>query len=79
MVSGFNVEYSRRSFALIFIAEYASILIISLFRVVLFLCSGRLEYFLFKVLLGGIIVAFVYVGVRAALPRLRYDILISIA
>lgn len=37
LVSGFNVEYSRGGFALIFIAEYASILFISILFVVLFM------------------------------------------
>jgi NADH-ubiquinone oxidoreductase chain 1 len=46
LVSGFNVEYRRRSFALIFIAEYCSIIIISLFTAIFFLqfCSSSLLY-----------------------------------
>jgi NADH:ubiquinone oxidoreductase subunit H len=36
-VSGFNVEYRRRSFALIFMAEYCRIIIIRLFTAVVFL------------------------------------------
>jgi NADH-ubiquinone oxidoreductase chain 1 len=39
LVSGFNVEYRRGGFALIFIAEYARILFISALFVVLFLGS----------------------------------------
>lgn len=40
LVSGFNIEYGRAGFALIFLAEYANILVIGLFSAVLFL-GGR--------------------------------------
>lgn len=36
LVSGFNIEYGSAGFALIFLAEYANILVISLFTAVLF-------------------------------------------
>lgn len=36
LVSGFNIEYGSVGFALIFLAEYANILVISLFTRVLF-------------------------------------------
>lgn len=39
LVSGFNVEYSRGGFALIFLAEYASILFMRILFSVLFLGS----------------------------------------
>ncbi|NJI29742.1 hypothetical protein HBI98_21450 [Aeromonas veronii] len=37
LVSGFNVEYRRGGFALIFLAEYSSILFMSILFVVIFL------------------------------------------
>lgn len=40
LVSGFNIEYGSAGFALIFLAEYANILVISLFTALLFL-GGR--------------------------------------
>jgi len=36
LVSGFNVEYSRGGFALLFLAEYARIIFISYFILILF-------------------------------------------
>ena len=41
LVSGFNTEYRRGSFALIFMAEYSRILIISLLTAALFLPAPR--------------------------------------
>ena len=46
LVSGFNIEYGRAGFALIFLAEYARILIIGLFSSVLFL--GGTQFFLVR-------------------------------
>jgi NADH-ubiquinone oxidoreductase chain 1 len=46
LVSGFNVEYRRGTFAIIFLAEYASILFIRIITVMLFL-GGDLHSFLF--------------------------------
>ena len=75
LVSGFNVEYGGAIFALIFIAEYANILIISLLTSVLF--SGHsiilTDAFL---IVKTIIIATLFVWVRATLPRIRYDNLI---
>ncbi|SMN17329.1 NADH-ubiquinone oxidoreductase chain H [uncultured Candidatus Thioglobus sp.] len=39
LVSGFNVEYSRGGFALIYMAEYSNILFNSLFTCAMFLGS----------------------------------------
>jgi NADH-ubiquinone oxidoreductase chain 1 len=49
LVSGFNVEYRRGGFALIFLAEYARILFISMLFCVLFLgCDVLRILFYFK-------------------------------
>nr|AML26222.1 NADH dehydrogenase subunit 1 [Scolytinae sp. BMNH 1274299] len=70
LVSGFNVEYSSGSFALIFLAEYASILFMSMITSLMILGAflNSLMFFM-KVAL----IAFFWVWVRGSLPRYRYD------
>ena len=41
LVSGFNIEYGAAGFALIFMAEYARILILSLLRAIMLLGQAR--------------------------------------
>jgi len=73
LVSGFNIEYGSGGFALIFLAEYARILFIRIIYRVIFL-GGYRFYFIFFLKLGFI--SFLYIWVRAAYPRFRYDKLI---
>jgi len=75
LVSGFNVEYGSRSFALIFIAEYANILIIRLLTVI-FLTGTSLIIRNLWLIIKTILIATVFIWVRATLPRIRYDNLI---
>nr|YP_009442032.1 NADH dehydrogenase subunit 1 [Cyclorhipidion bodoanus]AOY40253.1 NADH dehydrogenase subunit 1 [Cyclorhipidion bodoanus] len=70
LVSGFNVEYSSGGFALIFLAEYASILFMSMFSS-LVLLGGSLDSFFFFIQVS--LVAFFWLWVRGSLPRYRYD------
>ena len=76
LVSGFNIEYGRGGFALIFIAEYARILFLSLLTVALLLGPNaqRLSLYLGITALRG-----VWIWARATLPRYRYDMLINLA
>nr|UYR22039.1 NADH dehydrogenase subunit 1 [Carcinus maenas] len=76
LVSGFNTEYSSGGFALIFMAEYASILFMSVLFVIIFLGSGLYSVLFYLKAMG---VAFVFVWVRGTLPRLRYDKLMYLA
>nr|YP_010148420.1 NADH dehydrogenase subunit 1 [Analcellicampa danfengensis]QQV69259.1 NADH dehydrogenase subunit 1 [Analcellicampa danfengensis] len=76
LVSGFNVEYSSGSFALIFMAEYASILFMSMLFSVMFL-GGNLFSLMFFIMLT--LISFLFIWVRGTLPRLRYDKLMSMA
>nr|YP_009995453.1 NADH dehydrogenase subunit 1 [Ochthebius nobilis]QNP09882.1 NADH dehydrogenase subunit 1 [Ochthebius nobilis] len=76
LVSGFNVEYSSGGFALIFLAEYSSILFMSMFCCILFL-GGDFYSFIFFLKLG--FMSFLWVWVRGTLPRFRYDKLMYLA
>nr|YP_010426685.1 NADH dehydrogenase subunit 1 [Mycalesis francisca]USN89447.1 NADH dehydrogenase subunit 1 [Mycalesis francisca] len=70
LVSGFNIEYSSGGFALIFLAEYSSILFMSLMFVIMYLGGYDLSLmFYFKM----IMISFLFVWVRGTLPRYRYD------
>nr|QOW83860.1 NADH dehydrogenase subunit 1 [Austinograea sp. PX-2020] len=76
LVSGFNTEYSSGGFALIFMAEYASILFMSVLFVIVFLGSSPCSSGFY---LKSALVAFVFVWVRGTVPRLRYDKLMYLA
>nr|YP_009919025.1 NADH dehydrogenase subunit 1 [Norellisoma spinimanum]QMP96618.1 NADH dehydrogenase subunit 1 [Norellisoma spinimanum] len=76
LVSGFNVEYSSGGFALIFLAEYASILFMSMLFCVMFLGSDVFSLFFYIKLT---FVSFMFIWVRGTLPRFRYDKLMYLA
>lgn len=76
LVSGFNVEYRRGGFALIFLAEYSRILFISILFSLVFL-GGDIYSFYFFLKLSFI--SFLFIWVRGTLPRFRYDKLIFLA
>lgn len=76
LVSGFNVEYFRGGFALIFIAEYGMIIFFCYFILLLFSNLLFINYLLFNLFL--IIFIFLVICIRGLLPRIRYDTLIYI-
>nr|YP_010236191.1 NADH dehydrogenase subunit 1 [Desmomyia sinensis]QTD82965.1 NADH dehydrogenase subunit 1 [Desmomyia sinensis] len=76
LVSGFNVEYSSGGFALIFLAEYASILFMSMLFSVIFLGSDVFSLFFYMKL---VFISFLFIWVRGTLPRFRYDKLMYLA
>lgn len=76
LVSGFNTEYRAGGFALIFIAEYASILFMRVLFALLFIGSGLQEFTFY---LKCLFIAFSFVWVRGTLPRFRYDKLMYLA
>nr|WHL46460.1 NADH dehydrogenase subunit 1 [Acronicta hercules] len=76
LVSGFNVEYSGGGFALIFLAEYSSILFMSLLFVLIYLGGFNLS-FMFYIKLS--MISFLFIWVRGTLPRYRYDKLMYLA
>nr|AOY40097.1 NADH dehydrogenase subunit 1 [Scolytinae sp. BMNH 1043104] len=69
LVSGFNVEYSSGSFAMIFLAEYTSILFMSAMFSLIVLGGSYNFMFFIKIA----VVSFFWVWVRGSLPRYRYD------
>jgi len=76
LVSGFNIEYGRGGFALLFLAEYASIIFISYLIILLFM-GGLGGVILINII--GIFMCFIFIWIRGTLPRYRYDKLIYLA
>nr|UPU95827.1 NADH dehydrogenase subunit 1 [Monochroa sp.] len=76
LVSGFNIEYSSGGFALIFLAEYSSILFMSLLFVLIYL-GGYLMNLFFYLKLS--LISFLFIWIRGTLPRYRYDKLMYLA
>lgn len=82
LVAGYNVEYSAMGFALFFLGEYANMILMSSLCTLLFL-GGWLpivDVWFFNWIPGTLwfsskilIFLFLYIWVRASLPRLRYD------
>jgi len=79
IVAGYNVEYAAMLFAMFFLGEYSNMLIMSSLLIILF--AGGWWPLFFNGILPGLIwfslkvacVAFFFILIRAALPRVRYD------
>lgn len=75
LVAGFHVEYSSMKFAMYFIAEYANMITVAALATTLFLGGWRgpflppVVWFLAKLYL----IIFLFIWLRATLPRFRYD------
>jgi NADH-ubiquinone oxidoreductase chain 1 len=76
LVSGFNVEYGRLGFALIFMAEYASIFIIRMLFSFLFISRSSTSLVTYII---SVFIVSVWIWVRTTFPRYRYDKLINLA
>lgn len=75
LVAGFHVEYSSMKFAMFFMAEYTNMVTVSALATTLFL-GGWMGPFLPPViwfLIKVFVFLFLYIWLRATLPRLRYD------
>nr|YP_011008844.1 NADH dehydrogenase subunit 1 [Oligobrachia dogieli]WPV72834.1 NADH dehydrogenase subunit 1 [Oligobrachia dogieli] len=73
LVSGFNIEYSSNSFAFIFMAEYTSILSMSLFSSIFFMNSFFFFLNDFMLTFKILIISCFFIWVRGTFPRTRYD------
>ena len=85
LVSGFNVEYSAMGFALFSLGEYGNMLLMSSFNVILFFGGWLPPLQILGFLPGsfwfGLKMCFfvvLFVWIRAALPRYRYDQLMNL-
>nr|YP_009473439.1 NADH dehydrogenase subunit 1 [Choristoneura occidentalis biennis]AVI57910.1 NADH dehydrogenase subunit 1 [Choristoneura occidentalis biennis] len=76
LVSGFNIEYSSGGFALIFLAEYSSILFMSMLFILMYMGGYDLSLFFYLKL---VFISFFFIWVRGTLPRYRYDKLMYLA
>nr|YP_010996543.1 NADH dehydrogenase subunit 1 [Aeropedellus prominemarginis]WPE03579.1 NADH dehydrogenase subunit 1 [Aeropedellus prominemarginis] len=76
LVSGFNIEYGAGGFTLIFLAEYTSIVFMSMLMTLIFLGGDFYSYFFFIKLS---FMTFLFIWVRGTLPRFRYDKLMYLA
>ncbi len=75
LVSGYHTEYGGLKFAMFFLAEYVNMIIISALGATLFLggYSGPfLPGFLWLIIKIAVLL-FLFIWLRATLPRLRYD------
>lgn len=87
LVAGYNVEYSSMGFALFFLGEYSNMILMSAFCSILFL-GGWLPFFnIFPftwipgcswLALKTICFLILFIWVRAAFPRYRYDQLMKL-
>ena len=82
LVAGYNVEYSSMPFALFFLGEYANMILMSSFAVLLFMGGWlppfKLEFLNFIpgfiwFILKVMFCLFIFIWVRASIPRFRYD------
>jgi|TARA_B110000902_G_scaffold263036_1_gene341256 NADH-quinone oxidoreductase subunit H len=85
LVSGYNVEYSAMGFALFSLGEYANMLLMSSLNVILFFGGWLPPFGILSFIPGaiwfGIKISFfviLFVWMRAALPRYRYDQLMGL-
>ena len=79
LVSGYNVEYASMGFALFFLAEYSSMILMSSLTTIMFI-GGWLAFFSKPFILDSFIlsvklsaVLFFFIWVRASFPRYRID------
>lgn len=86
LVGGYNTEYGGGRFASYYFAEYLNVIIVSALATTLFLGGWQLPFGIdppqwvdpFVVIAKIFVVVLFFIWVRATLPRLRYDQLMSL-
>jgi NADH-quinone oxidoreductase subunit H len=80
LVAGYHTEYGGMKFAMFFLAEYVNMIVISAFGATLFLggFSGPFLPGPLWLLLKIAALLFLFIWLRATLPRLRYDQLMQL-
>ena len=82
LVAGYNVEYSSLAFGLFFLGEYGNMILMSSLTTILFLGGWfpPIDIYFFNVIPGFFwffikvcIILFLFLWIRATLPRYRYD------
>jgi NADH-quinone oxidoreductase subunit H len=81
LVAGYHTEYSGFRFAMYFIAEYVNLITVSAIASTLFFGGwiGPIFSGPWWLLIKMVIFAFIFVWLRASLPRLRYDQLMRLS
>ncbi len=81
LIGGFHTEYSGFRFSFFFLAEYISMIVISLFGATIFLggTDGPIRDGVWWLALKAFIFLFFYIWLRTTVPRFRYDQLMGLA
>jgi NADH-quinone oxidoreductase subunit H len=86
LVAGYHIEYSSFRFAMFFMAEYINMITVSSFATTLFLGGPVGPFTILTAWLSGLIwftikvafLLFCFIWIRATLPRVRYDRLMTL-
>jgi NADH-quinone oxidoreductase subunit H len=86
LVAGYHIEYSSFRFAMFFMAEYINMITVSAFATTLFLDGPIGPFTLITPWLSGliwftikvVILLFIFIWIRATVPRVRYDRLMTL-
>jgi len=75
LVAGYFTEYSSMRFGLFFVGEYANMVTVATVATTLFLGGWQGPFLppVFWFIIKAVAVLFIYIWIRASLPRFRYD------